>query len=118
MHVLARVGEERTGAAVEATAVDEQRLVAIIERRPLDLVLREVKLGNAVGDPVEELQAVGVGTIHSRSLSGAPGGTVDRLLLPQPGVSDFEFPARRYGITIVNPTVLLSSAGPDTVALF
>ena len=23
-----------------------------------------------------------------------------------------------YGITIVNPTVLLSSAGPDTVALF
>jgi hypothetical protein len=26
--------------------------------------------------------------------------------------------AHRYGITIVNPTVLLSSAGPDTVALF
>jgi hypothetical protein len=49
------IGEERAGAAVEATAVDERRLVAVIERRPLDLVLGEVKLGNSLGDPVEQL---------------------------------------------------------------
>jgi hypothetical protein len=55
VQIVTGVGEERSGAAVEATAVDEQRLVAIIERRPLDLVLGEVKLGNSLGDPVEQL---------------------------------------------------------------
>src|SRR3954453_19908051 len=38
--------------------------MAIIERRPLDGVLVEVKLGHSIGEPGEQLEAVGVGTIH------------------------------------------------------
>ena len=34
VQVIAGIGEERAGAAVEATALDEQRLVAVIERCP------------------------------------------------------------------------------------
>jgi hypothetical protein len=64
VQVVASVGEERAVAAVEATAVDEQRPMAVIECCPLDFVLREVKLWKAIGEPVEELQAVGVGAIH------------------------------------------------------
>jgi hypothetical protein len=39
VHVLSRVGEVGAVAAVEPTAVDEQGLVPIVERHPLDLVL-------------------------------------------------------------------------------
>jgi hypothetical protein len=44
------VGEVDARAAVDPAAVDEQRLVAVIERRPLDLVLVELQLGNAIGE--------------------------------------------------------------------
>jgi hypothetical protein len=42
------------------TAIDEQSLVAVVERGPLDRVLREVDLGNAIGDPVQQRDALGV----------------------------------------------------------
>ena len=64
MRVVAGVGEVGAGAAVDPAAVDEQRLVAVLNRQLLDLVLLQVKLGNAVGDPVEQLHAIRVGTIH------------------------------------------------------
>ena len=73
MDIRARVDEEGAVAAVDPAAVDEQRLMAIIERHPLDLVLGEVKLGNAVGDPVEQRQAIGVGTIHFPQSEQCPG---------------------------------------------
>jgi hypothetical protein len=72
------IGEECAAAIIEAAAVDEQRLVAIIERRPLDVVLVQVQLGNALGEPVEQFEAVGVGTIHcpqSERCSGRNGGS-------------------------------------------
>jgi hypothetical protein len=64
VHILAGAHEERTSAAVEPAAIDEQGFVAIIEGRPLDLVLFEVQLGHPIGDPVKQLEAIGVGTIH------------------------------------------------------
>jgi hypothetical protein len=64
--------EEGAVAAVEATAVKDQGLAAVIERRPLDRLLIEVKLGNAIGEPVEQFEAAGVGTIHC---SGRNGGS-------------------------------------------
>jgi hypothetical protein len=36
VHVLAVVGEEGARAAVDPAAVDQQRLVAVVERGPLD----------------------------------------------------------------------------------
>jgi hypothetical protein len=36
VQVIAVVGEEGAGAAIEPAAVDKQRLVAVVERRPLD----------------------------------------------------------------------------------
>jgi hypothetical protein len=53
VHVVARIGKVGTVAAIEATTVDEQRLVSVTECRPSDLVLVEVKLGNSIGEPVE-----------------------------------------------------------------
>ena len=60
MHVLAVVGQVSAVAAVDPTAVDEQRLVAVLERRPRDRLLLEMQLGNAAGDPVEQLKTVSV----------------------------------------------------------
>jgi hypothetical protein len=42
VHVVAGVGERDAGTAIHAAAVHEQRLVAVVERGPLDLVLIEV----------------------------------------------------------------------------
>jgi hypothetical protein len=67
VYVLAVVGEEGAGAAVDPAAVDEQRLMAVVQRGPLDGLLREVELGDAIGDPVEEHKAILV--IHRRLLS-------------------------------------------------
>ena len=64
MHVDAAIGEGGALAAVDPAAVDEQRLVAVVQRRPLDRLLREVKLGNALGDPVQQLEVVVVVLIH------------------------------------------------------
>jgi hypothetical protein len=78
VEVAAGIGEECAAAIIEAAAVDEQRLVAIIERRPLDVVLVQVQLGNALGESVEQFEAVGVGTIHcpqSERCSGRNGGS-------------------------------------------
>jgi hypothetical protein len=58
------IGEEQSGAAIEPAAIDNQALVAIIQRGPLDLVLLEIQLGNALGDPVKQLQAIGVAVSH------------------------------------------------------
>ena len=63
-------------AAVEPAAVDEQRLVAVVQRGPLDRLLREVELGNAMGDPVEELEAVLVAFIHRRHRGVDSGGGI------------------------------------------
>jgi hypothetical protein len=41
VHVVAGVGEVGAVAAVDPAAVDEQRLVAVVERRPLERLLRE-----------------------------------------------------------------------------
>jgi hypothetical protein len=87
VYVPAGVGEVGALAAVDPAAVDEQRLVGVVERCPLDRLLSEVKLGNAIGEPVEEGGRVRRSASErstSRSLSGAPRGTVDRLL-PQAG---------------------------------
>jgi hypothetical protein len=117
MHVLARLGEEGTVDTVEATAVDEQRLVAIIERRPLDLVCARSSSGTRSAIRSRSFRRSASERSTSRSLSGARSGTVGRYSR-SPACRISSFPARRYGITIVNPTVLLGSAGPDTVALF
>jgi hypothetical protein len=42
VQVVAAVGEEGAFAAVDPAAVDEQGLVAIVQRRPLDRLLVEV----------------------------------------------------------------------------
>jgi hypothetical protein len=60
VEVVAGVGEEGALAAVDPAAVDEQRLVAVVERRPLQRLLFEVELGNAIGDPIQELEAISV----------------------------------------------------------
>ena len=57
-------------AAVEPAAVNEQRLMAVIERRPLDRLLIEVQSGDALGDPVEQFEAISVALIHLRLPSG------------------------------------------------
>jgi hypothetical protein len=67
LHVLASVSEVSTGAAVDPAAVDEQHLVAVIERCLLDLVLIEVQLGHPVSDPVEQFEPVGVAVVHRSS---------------------------------------------------
>ena len=58
MHVLAVVREVGTLPTIEAAAVDHQRLGSVVHRRPLDQLLVEIKLGHALGDPVEQLQAI------------------------------------------------------------
>jgi hypothetical protein len=45
VHVVVVVDEEGALAAVEPAAVDDQRLVAVVQRRPLDRPLRKVELG-------------------------------------------------------------------------
>jgi hypothetical protein len=45
VQVLTGVGEVSAVAAVDPATVDEQRLVAVVQRRPLDLSPIEVKLG-------------------------------------------------------------------------
>ena len=77
VHVLAVAGEVGALAAVEPTAVDEQRLVAIVQRDPLDLMLVEVE-ADAVGDSVEELEAISVAAIDLRLLSVPVGQRVAR----------------------------------------
>ena len=62
LEVLAAVGE------VVAAVADVQRLVAIGERPPLDLVLVEVNLGHPVGDPVEQGNAIVVASVIVLSL--------------------------------------------------
>ena len=69
MHVVAGVGEVGAVAAVDPAAVDEQRLVAVVERGPLDPLLVEVEPRDADGDPVEQLEAVGVDAITSASIA-------------------------------------------------
>jgi len=57
---------------------DEQRLGAVGQRRPLDHLLVEVKLGNPIGEPVEQQEAVSFGRIHfpkSERRSGRNGGS-------------------------------------------
>jgi hypothetical protein len=62
--VGASVGEVAAASAVEPGAVDELRLRPIGQRHPLDLVLVELQ-PEALLDPVEQFEAIGVGTIHS-----------------------------------------------------
>ena len=52
--------------------------MAVLEGHPLDLVLLEVKFRNPIGDPVEQFEAIGVGTIHfpqSERCFGRDGGS-------------------------------------------
>jgi hypothetical protein len=49
VHVVASVREVDAATAVEPAAVDDQRIVAIVERSPLDPLVVEVKLGNPIG---------------------------------------------------------------------
>jgi hypothetical protein len=78
VHVLAGVGEVCAAPAVEPAAVDDQRLVAVVQRRPLDRLPLEVKLGNALGDPVQQLEAVLVAFIDPRHRGIDSGGGVRR----------------------------------------
>jgi hypothetical protein len=84
VHIVASVRDVGAGATVEAAAVDDQRLVAIFERRPLDLVLIEVQLGTRSAIRSSSSRRSASERSTSRSLSGAQGRTVD-LLLPQTG---------------------------------
>jgi hypothetical protein len=73
VQIVPGVGEVGTLAAVDPAAVHEQRLVPVVQRGPRERLLREVELGNAIGDPVEELEAVGVALIR-RSHRGVDSG--------------------------------------------
>jgi hypothetical protein len=73
VHVLPGVGEVGTVATVDPAAVDEQRLVAIVERCPLDRLLLEVQLGEPGLDPVEQDKPVGVGAVHVAKDRAQPG---------------------------------------------
>jgi hypothetical protein len=57
--------------------------VAVIECGPLDLVLVEAKLGNALGDPVEQHEPILVPLIHRGPDSGGDvgGDLANRRLL-------------------------------------
>jgi hypothetical protein len=68
-HILrdaAAGGEVGAGAAVDPAAVDEQRLVAVVERRPLDRLVREIELGNALGAVLLRFGAVFRGILSGR----------------------------------------------------
>jgi hypothetical protein len=58
VQVIAAVGEVRAVAAADPAAIDEERLLAVGERRPLDRLSIEIELGSALGDPVEQSSAV------------------------------------------------------------
>jgi hypothetical protein len=100
--------EEGAGAAIEPAAVDEQRLVAVVERRPLDPLPVEVEPANPMSDPVEELEAVGVAVIHRSSSRCWPIATTSPLRSP-PGPDRlglpmwFERPESRMGSGIRRP---------------
>ena len=79
-------GGEGARASVDPAAVDEQRLVAVVQRRPLDRLLVEVEPRSALGDPVEQLEAIGVVLIHrghhDHDSGGGIGGCAGVSLTP------------------------------------
>jgi hypothetical protein len=85
---------------------------------PLDPVLIEVKLGNAVSDPVEELQVVGIRTIrfpHSERCSGrnsaspTPAASLGQGMWGVP--APFASQLRGGGRDFLNPYPALSRSG-------
>jgi hypothetical protein len=74
--------------------------VAVVESAPLDRLLREVKLGNAIGDPVEQLKPVGVAVIHCGHRGVDSGGGVGAVL----GTHTFPSVAEPYGPMTDSPT--------------
>ena len=68
------VDDEGAVAAVDAAAVDEQRLDAVGHHLPLDRLLVELDVGQPLFDPIEQQQPVAVALPPTVRRDG--GGTV------------------------------------------